>query len=115
MENSPYNSLKNQLIQNGIINSPVSDASAEHENFFNQKEIKDENLKKDAPETSNPVFSSNKRRLNRFEFEGENTNIQNNNIIALLKDKKLSKTEKFLIRFFPKYIKQDLQKMLFKN
>ncbi len=115
MENYPFNSLKNQLIENGILDNGVSDSSIEYENFFNHKELNNSNSKENTENNHELVATrpeiNDRKRLNRFEFETEAIKVsKDNNIISLLKNKKLSKSEKFLIRFFPKIYKARLAK-----
>lgn len=99
-----YNSLKDQLIQNGILPSETSEGER---NFFefsveNKPEIKEE--LREAPTLTNPI--NNKRRLNTSDVE----------VIEEI-DKSGLKNHKdnFLFRVFPKLKQAKIAKEILKK
>lgn len=105
MDKSVYNSLTNQLIQNGIISNENLPNESDTVNFF---EVNTENNANQ--EENNNLKASFKKRLNSFDNEA--VGVQNS---IKAENSKLSNKEKFFIRFFPKLYKAYLAKNALKE
>ena len=116
MENGKYNSLTEQLIQNGILNSKVQDDKNENifekyydvelnENYSDSPFLQNNNIEIEAsPET--------KRRINEYDLDllkGKDTRT------FKFKNKKRSLSDFLLFKFFPKLYRAKLIKKAMKK